>query len=82
MVMTPEISLVIVGESENNQWFIDSGASRHMTPDKKSLENFEILQTPIDIKLADNSMLYIYIYSSIEHGGTSTFFHTAALPVF
>ena len=26
-VMTPEISVVIGGESENNQWFIDSGAS-------------------------------------------------------
>ena len=57
-VMTPEISLVIGGESENNQWFIDSGASQHMTPDRKSLVNFEKFKTPTEVKLADNSVLY------------------------
>ena len=72
-VMTPEISFVIIGgESENNQWFIDSGASRHMTPDKKSLVNFGKFKTPTEVKLADNSVLYSYgkgdVYLSLYNG--------------
>ena len=59
-VMSPEISLVIGGKSENNQWFIDSGASQHMTPDKKNLVNSEKFKTRIQVKLADNSVLYLY----------------------
>ena len=39
-VTASEIALVSDGEPGNNNWWIDSGASQHMTPVKKSLINF------------------------------------------
>ena len=70
--MTLEISLVIGGESENNQWFIDSGASQHMMPDKKILVNSARFKTLVEVKLADYSMLYSYgkgdVYLSVYNG--------------
>ena len=42
-----------------------------MTPNKKSLLNFEKFKTPIEVKLAENSVLYSYrkgdVYLSVYY---------------
>ena len=45
--------------SESN-WGIDSGASQHMSPVKKEMTDFVRLKSPLDVKLADNSVLHAY----------------------
>ena len=71
-VTAPEIALVSDGEPGDNNWWIDSGASQHMTPVKKSLINFEKFKTPLEVKLADNSVLFSYgkgdVHLSVYNG--------------
>lgn len=57
---TPDVALKVGNNSSKNDWWIDSGASQHLTPNKGSLNNFERFNKPIEIKLADNSILYSY----------------------
>ena len=56
----PDVALKVNGGSCKDDWLIDSGASQHMTPDKRGLTKFERFSKPIEIKLADNSVLYSY----------------------
>ena len=44
----------------NADWRVDSGASQHMTPEKKSLDNYSAFETPLKAKLTDDSVLYGY----------------------
>ena len=41
-------------------WWIDSGASQHMTPNKEELLHYQKFSKPVEINLADNSVLYAY----------------------
>jgi len=57
----PEIALVIDHDlAQYNEWWIDSGASQHMTFDKNGLHKFIICKDPLKVKLADNSVLMAY----------------------
>ena len=47
--------------SQCNEWWIDSGASRHMKPEKKGLCDYIVL-----VKLADNSILLAYGKGSLR----------------
>ena len=56
----PDVALEVNEGSCKDNWLIDSGASQHMTPDKRGLTKFERFSKPVEIKLADNSVLYSY----------------------
>eukprot|EP00794_Sanderia_malayensis_P016556 gene16556-biopygen13988 len=45
---------------EAKEWWIDSGASKHMTPNKRLMSNFITFKTPIQVKLADNNQVLAY----------------------
>ena len=45
---------------KSKDWWIDSGASQHMTRDKKGMDEYENFKTPLKVKLADNSTLLAY----------------------
>ncbi len=45
---------------QGDDWLIDSGAYRHMTPEKNSMTGFVQFKKPLQIKLADNSVLLSY----------------------
>ena len=55
-----EIALKLANQTKDDDWWIDSGASQHMTPDKKSLDDYSLFKTPLKVKLADDSVLYSY----------------------
>ena len=61
---TPELALVIEKPGSINSnlkfWWIDSGASQHMTPTMDEFLCFEKFSKPVEISLADNSKLYAY----------------------
>ena len=60
-IENPEIALAACGiPSKQNDWWIDSGASQHMTPDKKGLSDYQSFRNPLQVKLADNSVLLSY----------------------
>ena len=55
---SPEIALSAGGlSSTENDWWIDSGASQHMTPSKKGMTDFVTFRNPLHVKLADDSVL-------------------------
>jgi len=54
------IALKSAQETRGNEWWIDSGASQHMTYEKKSLLNFQKFEQPLSVMLADDSCLYSY----------------------
>ena len=57
----PKFALQTDDRSTNiSDWWIDSGASQHMTQDKVDLINFEQFSSPVAINLADNSAIYAY----------------------
>ena len=63
------------GNTENSkEWWIDSGASQHMTYERKSIEDFHKFDEPLRIQLADNSCLYSYgkgdVYLTVMNGDT------------
>ena len=68
----PDVALAAKAESAKENWWIDSGASKHMTPKKTSLVNFQKFLTPSQVKLADNSILYSYgkgdVYLTVYDG--------------
>lgn len=45
---------------DDAEWLIDSGASQHMTPDKKIIDNFSNFNKPLNVKLADDRILLSY----------------------
>ena len=58
-----EIALTVcptAGQLEANEWCIDSGASKHMTPNKRLMFNFTTFKTPLQVKLADNHYVFAY----------------------
>ena len=57
---TPEIALKSNHTANGNERWIDSGASQHMTFDRKSIVNFQNFEQPLSIQLADNSQLHSY----------------------
>ena len=58
---TSEIaSTVNTNASKKNVWLIDSGASKHMTPEKAKMSNYTKFSKPLPVKLADNNVLYAY----------------------
>ena len=68
-----EIALTVNDNSALcKEWWIDSGASRHMTPKKNSLVNFKKFEAPSQVKLADNSILTSYgkgdVYLTVYDG--------------
>ena len=46
--------------SECKKWWIDSGASMHVTPKEHELDNYTALKNPLRIRLADDSTLLAY----------------------
>ena len=63
----PEIALVTDhGLPEYDEWWIDSGASQHMTFEKKGLRDYVEFKDPRRVKLADNSILLAYGKGSLR----------------
>ena len=57
----PEFALQTDDRNTNmNDWWIDSGASQHMTQDRDDLINFKEFSSPVAINLADNSAIYAH----------------------
>ena len=58
----PQLALATSNESirVDDNWWIDSGATQHMTPEKDRMQNFVVFGTPRKVKLADNSILNSY----------------------
>ena len=55
---SPEFALKIADEtSVGDDWYVDSGASQHMDPDKEDFENYKEFETPLKVNLADDSYL-------------------------
>ena len=62
----PAVALASGGASmKSDEWWIDSGASQHMTPDKKGMVEYKSFKSPVKVKLADNSTLYAYGKGSV-----------------
>ena len=55
-----EVALKSCNKSYESHWWIDSGASQHMTHDKQSLQNYSEFDKPIEVKLADNNVLHSF----------------------
>ena len=55
-----EIALKSSAQSKGPDWWIDSGASQHMTQEKKSLSNYSPFEQPRHVKIADDHILYAY----------------------
>ena len=53
----PEIALKSTQESCRSGWWIDSGASQHMTYDRGSIDSYQKFKKPLNIQLADDSTL-------------------------
>ena len=47
-----------LNDSDNNDWWIDSGASQHMTPTKTHMNNYAKFNKPLVVKLADDTILH------------------------
>ena len=59
-VKSPEVALSSYSAATPNEWWIDSGASKHMNPDKKEMTSYIAFRNPAQVKLADNRALYAY----------------------
>ena len=44
----------------DTEWWIDSGASQHMTPDKRGIANYCTFEFSLKLNLADDSVLRFY----------------------
>ena len=49
----------VLNNSDSN-WCIDSGASQQMSPAEKEMTDFVRFKSPLDVKLADISVLHAY----------------------
>ena len=63
---TPEFALETGGDCTDKHWWIDSGASQHMTSDKCELINYIEVDNPSQINLADNSALFAYGKGNVQ----------------
>ena len=63
---TPEFALETGGDCIDKHWWIDSGASQHMTSDKCELINYIEFDNPSQINLADNSALFAYGKGNVQ----------------
>ena len=64
-IAAAEISqLALATSTESNRvddnWWIHSGATQHMTPEKDKMQNFVEFGSPGKVQLADNSILHSY----------------------
>ena len=60
-VTHPEVALATGGASmQADGWWIDSGASQHMTHEKGGMENYSTFRKPLQVRIADNTILYAY----------------------
>ena len=58
---SPEIALSARGlSSTENDWWIESGASQHMTPSEKGMTDYVTFRNPLHVQLADDSVLLAY----------------------
>ena len=56
-----EIALAVGNTpSDKDDWWIDSGASQHMTPVKKGMYGYTQFKKPIEVKLADDTVIFAY----------------------
>ena len=53
----PDFALKAGDEEEMVNWWIDSGASQHMTQNKEEILEYQKFSDPVKISLADNSVL-------------------------
>eukprot|EP00112_Aurelia_sp_Birch-Aquarium-sp1_P010241 Seg2196.2 transcript_id=Seg2196.2/GoldUCD/mRNA.D3Y31 product="Retrovirus-related Pol polyprotein from transposon TNT 1-94" protein_id=Seg2196.2/GoldUCD/D3Y31 len=57
----PAIALSAGGlSSKVDDWWIDSGASQHMMPSNKGMTDYVTFRNPVQVKLADDSVLLEY----------------------
>ena len=56
---TDEIALKSLNENEEGDWWIDSGATQHMTPERKTFTNFATFEKSLKVKLGNDSIVYI-----------------------
>ena len=61
-----EVALKSSLKCNEDNWWIDSGASQHMTHDKKGFSNYVKFEEPVHVKLADNSILQCYGKGSVH----------------
>ena len=66
---SPEVALSSYSAATPNEWWIDSGASQHMTPDKKGMTSYIAFRNPVQVKLADNRTLYAYGKGTVNISG-------------
>ena len=62
-----------------NEWFIDSGATKHVTHDKSLLINYTQYKTPTDIYLGDNTAIKAF-GEGIVKLPMGTDFHLLSVP--
>eukprot|EP00794_Sanderia_malayensis_P011707 gene11707-biopygen9383 len=43
-----------------DNWWIDSGATQHMTSDKKQMTDYVAFKKPLQVRIADNTVLHAY----------------------
>eukprot|EP00794_Sanderia_malayensis_P011867 gene11867-biopygen9507 len=43
-----------------DNWWIDSGATQHMTSDKKQMTDYVAFKKPLQVRIADNTILHAY----------------------
>ena len=56
-----EIALAVGNTpSDKDDWWIDSGATQHMTPVKKGMYGYAPFKKPIEVKLADDTVIFAY----------------------
>ena len=59
----PEFALHVTSEdTEDNQWCVDSGCSKHMTYDSRHLVEYKKLKLPLDVRLADKRIVKAFRY--------------------
>eukprot|EP00794_Sanderia_malayensis_P011553 gene11553-biopygen9222 len=58
-----------------DNWWIDSGATQHMTSDKKQMTDYVAFKKPLQVRIADNTVLHAYGKGTIPllvHDGNET----------
>nr|CCA24887.1 putative polyprotein [Albugo laibachii Nc14] len=49
-----------MGEKRLNGWLIDSGATSHMTPHRSDVFDYEIVNTDVEVTIADGKTLRVH----------------------
>ena len=62
-----EIALHVDGENlVDDDWYLDSGSSKHMTFDKEDLVDYRCFKDPIDVKLADKTIVKAFGFGKVN----------------